>query len=1521
LNKRKKIFIITITFLMLLGLTTITATNINTNDTTTLKQTQSHQPGITQANTRKYDTINTNETLPIQTDNIQENTEYQETINKKSEEKTQNLKADRTETATTFNNLNDYLTNDAYETVTINISDDIQLAGNITVNNAIKTLTINGNGYTINGNGQYQFLNISHASNSFINNVKIINCTSYIGGAIYSTNSNITIKNTNFLDNNATLEGGAISGYYSNITITQSHLNNNNAKGNNIKTGVGGAISGYFSNITITNTNITNNNATVYGGAIYGNTNSTITITNTNLTNNTANRYSNGYGGAIYGNISSYITIINSTLNNNNARENGGAIYNRGDLFIINTTFNNNTARAGFSIYNNQSNLSIFNTLFNNHNHNYTTILGGSSIIYNYLGNITLSNNIFENNYMATHILDRNGTIKIINSIFNNNHGSVIWMYDSTIDINNCSFTSLNNCTNWYASIISGQGNCELNINNSSFINNTNSYILIQNVKNLSNNIFLNNNGDSILSTSNAVLINNTFMNNIVAGQVLSISGNSSIINCTINNNIKTITNGYAGCALTNRGNLIVQNTTMNNNTGHRGGAINNQGNMTIMNSSLSNNNATYGGSIENRANLVIVNSTLNDNIAQEKCGAINNIVNITIINTTLNNNKAKSGGAICNSFYLTMTNCSLHNNKANNNGGAIENRANLTLINSSLDNNNADYGGAIYGEYNSTMTVTNSTLIYNNANKSGGALYANTSSNITIINSTLNNNIEVAIYNSNGTLNITNTTLNNNTSKFNSGAIYNSFGNITIYNSTLNNNNIEQIGYGGAIANFGNMSITQSTLNNNNAIGISYMGGGAIYNEGNLRIINTTLNNNNEKGDKLFNGGGAIFNVRNLTISDSTLNNNTANRQGGAIWTSGNLTITNTTFNNNNANKGGAIYNCGRNLTIHNSTINNNSAQEGGAIKNEKYEDSYIKDISNIKINKSIFINNIVNNSDGFVIDFKEAHSIVIVDSYFNNNTDNVRDMLFSNAKEDAEVDIHGNSYIDNFLEDTIIEPNVTIVTDNNDKSYVYYVDLNLHEIYNDTVRNGTLNVYVNGALKNSTNVTNGRGKIFIENSDLTKRENNITLEYITLSKHYQNTTTSFIIYKEPSSSVVTVDTVEGLVLDNVTFTARVVDYHGNQVTGGYVQFNVGGKTLKDENAQNIKVLVENGIAQLSYQAESGWIVDTHPNLTVQAVYTGTSIVLANRSNTNKVNIYKRNATVTVSTHDDYVNGTLHIDSVVRDQNGSFINDGVLVFKLNGLSLKDENNKGIIAQVVNGKVHLDVKLPFAYSAKKYNLTAVYSNKIYNKATGTNTTTLKAIPTYVNATVTINNQFSKPVVTGQIYNKFNDAILEGTTIINIKFDGISYAKKVKVNNGTFTETLEGIPIYKPGTHKVEITAGANSHYDAVRQTITTKTTPKYNVTTVFTNITRNKTTTRVQAKILDDKNKNVQKDLKITIKLNGLSFLVNKTVTNGDVDVQFDTTSLKNRNYNLELVSGANTYYNAGNTKTELPKY
>ena len=248
--------------------------------------------------------------------------------------------ASKTYDVSDFNTLHSSLTNDEYDTVVVNIKSNIKLMGSTSVNNAIKTVTINGNGKTINGDNKYQFLFIYSDSKVTINNLKITNCNSAYGGAIENHYGILTIKNS-ALNNNKAIDGGAIYNYdYATMTLTGSSLYNNQAD-------YGGAIDNKLSKLNINNVTFTKNNAAVEGGAIH-NTASTFTVTDSTFTNNNAEEN----GGAIY-NFGT-LTIKNSTLNNNYAEENGGAIFNDEDstMTLIGNTLNNNTSKyKGGAIY------------------------------------------------------------------------------------------------------------------------------------------------------------------------------------------------------------------------------------------------------------------------------------------------------------------------------------------------------------------------------------------------------------------------------------------------------------------------------------------------------------------------------------------------------------------------------------------------------------------------------------------------------------------------------------------------------------------------------------------------------------------------------------------------------------------------------------------------------------------------------------------------------------------------------------------------------------------------------------------------------------------------------------------------------------------------------------------------------------------------------------------------------------------------------------------------------------------
>ena len=466
--------------------------------------------------------------------------------------------------------------------------------------------------------------------------------------------------------------------------------------------------------------------------------------------------------------------------------------------------------------------------------------------------------------------------------------------------------------------------------------------------------------------------------------------------------------------------------------------------------------------------------------------------------------------------------------------------------------------------------------------------------------------------------------------------------------------------------------------------------------------------------------------------------------------------------------------------------------------------------------------------------------------------------------------------------------------------------------------IQNADIKIVINNVTNINTQ-TNSNGLFNISTNNVNPDNNYISVIYSGDQIYNSSQANTSVIVK--MYSIVTVDAVEGIALDNVTITAHVTDSKGNPVTGGNIAFKINNQILKDSADKQIRVPVVNGIATLSYQANAGWLYDNHPDITVQAIYTGTSRVQANRSEDNTVKIYKRNATVKINVNSTYVDSYLHIVGTVKDYNGSNVNDGYIIFKLNGITLQDENKQNVICNVSDGIVELNCKLPFKFTAKNYTLDAIYSNKIYNKATGTTKLTVKAATIYINGTVTLTNQFSNPIITGEVINAHTGEVIDGDIVVLVKFDGITYLKKVTVKQGILNITITGIPIYKPGNHTVEIVSGANSHFEVLRQKLNVKSTPKYDVVTKITKVTRTKNQTRVQATLTDIKGNNVKKDLRITIKINGKSFLAKYTVKNGKVDVVINTSSLSNREYTLSIINGANTYYNANTNSTALPKY
>ena len=166
-----------------------------------------------------------------------------------------------------------YYIYDSGDTITISNNSFIDGKGAIIdmAKSTIIAFNIAGNNITINN------LTIKNANHEYGGEIY-----SY-GGAIYSTYSNYSITNCNFINNTAN-SGGAIFASYSNCNITNCYFINNTADG-------GGAISTCHSDCNIINCYFINNTANECGGAIHTNyyDSSTIFISNSLFLNNMAN--------------------------------------------------------------------------------------------------------------------------------------------------------------------------------------------------------------------------------------------------------------------------------------------------------------------------------------------------------------------------------------------------------------------------------------------------------------------------------------------------------------------------------------------------------------------------------------------------------------------------------------------------------------------------------------------------------------------------------------------------------------------------------------------------------------------------------------------------------------------------------------------------------------------------------------------------------------------------------------------------------------------------------------------------------------------------------------------------------------------------------------------------------------------------------------------------------------------------------------------------------------------------------
>ena len=171
---------------------------------------------------------------------------------------------------------------------------------------------------------------------------------------------------------------------------------------------------------------------------------------------------------------------------------------------------------------------------------------------------------------------------------------------------------------------------------------------------------------------------------------------------------------------------------------------------------------------------------------------------------------------------------------------------------------------------------------------------------------------------------------------------------------------------------------------------------------------------------------------------------------------------------------------------------------------------------------------------------------------------------------------------------------------------------------------------------------------------------------------------------------------------------------------------------------------------------------------------------------------------------------------------NKQLVSGGVVIFKINGQTIKDKNGKSVQVKVVNGTASYNYTLPDGLKAGNYNITAVYAHKNYNRAQTNAILTAIRANIHYNITVSVKNRVV--TIKGKQLDEYNHTTI-GNNIISVKLSGIS----IKNNNSPFQITNGivnlnfTIPLsYKANEYELQLIAGQRYAYNAQKYTKTIK---------------------------------------------------------------------------------------------------
>jgi hypothetical protein len=166
------------------------------------------------------------------------------------------------------------------------------------------------------------------------------------------------------------------------------------------------------------------------------------------------------------------------------------------------------------------------------------------------------------------------------------------------------------------------------------------------------------------------------------------------------------------------------------------------------------------------------------------------------------------------------------------------------------------------------------------------------------------------------------------------------------------------------------------------------------------------------------------------------------------------------------------------------------------------------------------------------------------------------------------------------------------------------------------------------------------------------------------------------------------------------------------------------------------------------------------------------------------------------------------------------------MIFKVNGVTVKDKNNKAILVNVTNNTASIVFTIPDGWSAKEVKVTAVYSNKNFNRLENkTSFNITKTTPVFNISSVKLTkNSIS---VKGKLVDSYNHYV-SGVNTIVIKINSLTIKRENNkpqvfvVEKGVIDINYKLLMNLKDAEYKLEFVTGERNAYTASRLTMNVK---------------------------------------------------------------------------------------------------